>query len=216
MPLASTHLRFAIACSCSSPCEYGETGHGLTVSIFPSIINVWAAGVIADKVVEGPGWRWGAGMFSIIIPVLSIGLIAVLLMGALKARKKGLTEGIPSSWKLIKSRRSWIHLFWVMDLVGLLILAFALGLILLPLALGGGSAAKWRTADVITPLVIGVLLLPTFVFWEWKFARHPIFPAWAMRDRHVLVILLMSFLKAIGGSTRDAYMYYTLVVSFNQ
>lgn len=155
-------------------------------------------------------------MFSIIIPVVAIGLIAVLAMGALKARRKGYMEGIPSSWRLMKDPKSWVHLFWIMDFVGLMLLAFSLGLILLPLALGGGSKAKWQTANVIAPLVIGILLIPTFILWEWKYARHPIFPAWAMRDRHVLVILLIQFLKSIGGSTRDAYLYFTLVVSFNQ
>jgi SIT family siderophore-iron:H+ symporter-like MFS transporter len=107
-------------------------------------------------------------------------------------------------------------MFWVMDLVGLLFLAGALACILLPLTLGGGSAAKWKTAEVITPLIVGVLCLPAFAMWEWKMARHPIFPFHLMRDKHVMSILLISFLKNIASSTRDSYMYFTLVVSFNQ
>jgi SIT family siderophore-iron:H+ symporter-like MFS transporter len=155
-------------------------------------------------------------MFAIIIPVVAIGLVTVMVMGGMKARRKGLMEGIPSSWRLMKDPKSWVHLFWVMDLIGLILLAFALGLILLPLALGGGSAAKWQTGKVIAPLVVGILLIPTFIIWEWKGARYPIFPSWAMRDRHILVVLLIQFLKSIGGSTRDAYLYFTLVVSFGQ
>lgn len=155
-------------------------------------------------------------MWSIITPVFSLGLIGVFGWGSLKARRAGRMDGIPSAWQLLRSPKRWKHLFWVMDIIGLTLLAGAMALILLPLALGGSSAAKWKTANVIVPLVIGVLFLPLFAIWEWKFARHPIFPFHLMKDRHVMIILLISFLKNIASSTRDAYMYFTLVVSFNQ
>ncbi|CAK9783834.1 putative Siderochrome-iron uptake transporter [Cutaneotrichosporon oleaginosum] len=186
------------------------------VFIFPSIINVWAGGVIADKVVNGMGWRWGSGMWAIISPVVCFALIIIFQYLSYKARREGRMDGIPSTWKLLRSRAGWVHMFWIMDVMGLLFLAGALACILLPLALGGGSAAKWKTADVITPLVIGVLLLPVFAIWEWKWARHPIFPFHLMRDKHVMSILLIALLKNIASSTRDSYMYFTLVVSFNQ
>lgn len=184
--------------------------------VFPSIINVWAGGSIAEDVDEGPGWRWGVGMWSIIIPPIALGLYAVFAHGYLKARKAGLIDGIPSAWRLLRSGKAWKHLFWMMDLVGLTLLAGALALILLPLSLGGSSAEAWQTPKVLTPLCIGVLLLPAFAFWEAKYARHPIFPFQVMKDRHVIIILLIQFLNNIATSTRDAYLYTTLVVSFNQ
>lgn len=42
------------------------------------------------------------------------------------------------------------------------------------------------------------------------------FPIHIMRDRHVMFLLLLQFFKNIATSTRDAYLYFTLVVSFNQ
>lgn len=155
-------------------------------------------------------------MWAIIIPVASVGLVSVIGHGSLKARRAGLMEGIPSAWNLLRSGRRWKHLFWVMDIPGLTMLAGALACILLPLALGGGSAAKWQTAETIVPLVIGVLLLPLFALWESKYARHPIFPFQHMKDRHVMAIIVLNLLRNIAGSTRDAYMYFTLVVSFAQ
>lgn len=184
--------------------------------VFPSIINIWAGGVIANEVLNGPGWQWGIGMWAIIIPPFAVGLYVVLGRGSLKARRLGLLEGIPSPWALFRSGKHWKHMFWVMDVPGLFLLAAGLALILLPLSLGGSSAAKWRTAGVIVPLVIGVLCLPAFVLWEVKWARHPIFPVQAMKDRHVVFILLIHFLNSIAMFTRDAYLYFTLLVSFNQ
>lgn len=107
-------------------------------------------------------------MWGIIIPVLAMGVYAVLIRGTLKARKQGLLDDVPSAWTLLTTPRRWIHFFWVADVMGLVFLAAALALILLPLSLGGGSAANWKKPNTIVPLVIGVLLIPVFVFWEMK------------------------------------------------
>lgn len=40
----------------------------------------------------------------------------------------------------------------------------------------GGSDAPWVSARVLAPLIIGVLVLVVFVFWEGKFAKLPITP----------------------------------------
>lgn len=155
-------------------------------------------------------------MWSIVAPVCTLGVIAVFAWGAFRARRLGLMRGIPSAWGLLTSPKRWVHLFWVMDIPGLFFLAAGLALILLPLSLGGGVAAKWRSAECIVPLVIGVLCLPVFALWELRWARHPIFPFKHMKDRHVMIILILSFVKSIAGGTRDSYLYFTLIVSFNQ
>lgn len=113
-------------------------------------------------------WRWGAGMWSIIAPVSTVGVIAVFGWSSLRARRMGLLKNIPSAWGLFTTPSRWVHLFWVMDVPGLTLLAGALALILLPLSLGGGVSAKWVTAPVLTPLFIGVALFPAFAIWEWK------------------------------------------------
>lgn len=155
-------------------------------------------------------------MWSIVAPVCTLGVIAVFAWGSYKARRLGLMRGIPSAWGLFKSAARWRHLFWVMDIPGLFLLAAGLALILLPLSLGGGTSAKWRSAECIVPLVFGVLCFPLFALWEVKWARHPIFPFKHMKDRHIMIILLLSFVKSIAGGTRDSYLYFTLIVSFNQ
>lgn len=91
--------------------------------IYPSIINVWAGGVIADKVETGAGWRWGMGMWAIIIPVCAVALCAVLFFGKLRAKRQGRLEGIPTAWELVVKPKHWVSLFWACDIPGLFFLA---------------------------------------------------------------------------------------------
>lgn len=48
-------------------------------------------------------------------------------------------------------------------------------MILVPFTLAGGFEAQWKTAKVIAPLVIGVLLIPVWIVWERK-CQHPMVP----------------------------------------
>jgi hypothetical protein len=40
----------------------------------------------------------------------------------------------------------------------------------------GGYTYPWKSARVLCPLIIGILLIISFVLWEWKVAKNPIVP----------------------------------------
>jgi hypothetical protein len=40
----------------------------------------------------------------------------------------------------------------------------------------GGYTYPWKSAHVLCPLIIGILLIIAFVLWEWKGAKNPIVP----------------------------------------
>lgn len=40
----------------------------------------------------------------------------------------------------------------------------------------GGYTHPWKSAAVLCPLIIGILLIVAFVYWEWKGAKYPIVP----------------------------------------
>jgi MFS family permease len=40
----------------------------------------------------------------------------------------------------------------------------------------GGYTYPWRSAYVLCPLIIGILLIIAFVLWEWKGAKNPMVP----------------------------------------
>lgn len=56
----------------------------------PFIINTWISAEIANGVLNGGGWRWGYGMFAIMVPACLAPVIGALLWGQWKAKKANL------------------------------------------------------------------------------------------------------------------------------
>ncbi len=64
-------------------------------------------------------------------------------------------------------------------------------------SLGGDSPDGWRTPYVIVLLILGVLMIFGFVYWETKF-KYPLMPMWIWKDRDftlLLSILLLGFMS---------------------
>ena len=68
-----------------------------------------------------------------------------------------------------------VGLFWQLDVVGIILLIAVFGLILVPLTLAGGVQSTWSQGKIIAPLVIGVLCIPVWIWWE-KTCPHPMVP----------------------------------------
>lgn len=114
-------------------------------------------------------------MFAIIYPVCSLPLIAVLFIVRRRAKRSGKLESYKSSLELLGGQKLALELFWHLDVIGLILMIAMLACILVPFTLAGGVTAQWKTAKVIAPLVIGVLLVPVWVYWE-KRCPHPMLP----------------------------------------
>lgn len=65
--------------------------------------------------------------------------------------------------------------FWHLDVIGIILLIAMLACILVPFTLAGGVTAQWKTAKVLAPLVIGILLTPVWAYWE-RTCKHPMLP----------------------------------------
>jgi len=114
-------------------------------------------------------------MFAIIYPVCSLPLIAVLFIVHRRAKKSGQLESYKSSFELLGGRKLVIELFWHLDVIGVILLIAMLACILVPFTLAGGVTAQWKTAKIIAPLVVGVLLVPVWIYWE-RTCSHPMLP----------------------------------------
>lgn len=92
--------------------------------------------------------------------------------------KKNAVSDITRPYNLLQAT-AWKHLasslFWQLDIVGMVLLASALGLTLTPLSLAKREGFNWITAKVLVPLILGILCFPAFVLWE-KRAVHPMMP----------------------------------------
>jgi len=183
----------------------------------PFLINAWVSGNIQNSIQQVTTWRWGIGMWCIIFPVTCIPLFLSLISAEVRAKRAGLLKGVPSPFRSLGRADLWLDVFWQIDLIGLVLLAGMFITILLPFTLAGGAGTLWGTAKVIAPLVVGfVVLLPAFVVWELKFAKHPAVPFRLMRDRQILAGLSIACLLNTAWYTQGDYLYYTLFVSFNQ
>lgn len=156
-------------------------------------------------------------MFGIIFPAVAIPLLYSLVHAEIRANRSGMLAGIPSPLKALKTGHLWIDFFWQIDLIGLLLIAAVFSFILVPLTLAGGDGNQWATANIIAPLVVGVVIcIPAFVIWESKMAKHPIMPFYILKDRQVIAALSMALLLNTAWYTQGDYLYYTLRVAFNQ
>lgn len=183
----------------------------------PYLVTTWVGGNVAQAAMDGPGWRWGIGIFAIVVPAATIPLFASLTTAEVRAKRAGLLDGIVSPYRMVLTRAMWVDCFWACDILGLVLLALVLGLVLVPFTLAGGSAEVWRKASTIVPLVLGVVVaLPAFIVWEARGARHPLVPFRVLASRQVLSCIVIAILINLTWYTQGDYIYQTLLVSFGK
>lgn len=155
----------------------------------PNLITCWLAGPISQGFLDGPGWRWAYGMFTIMIPCVTLPLAGLLLSNFFKARKLGLTQRTDHGRTIIQSLLYYCEQF---DAIGLLLLSAGTALFLLPFNLYTIQARGWNSPLVISMLVIGIVLILAFIIWEARFARKTFIPYTLLKDRTVLGACILS------------------------
>lgn len=164
-----------------------------TIPNIPYLINVWIGPPITDSILEHSTWRWGYGMWAIILPAAFIPLATSLFINQRKAAKKGLLPPSPYAGQPIyaSARRLWLEL----DLFGLLLLSAAICLVLIPLTIAANASGGWSNPSIIAMLVVGGLCLIAFPLWERssKFAPHAFFPRRLFHNRNVLIGVAIAF-----------------------
>jgi SIT family siderophore-iron:H+ symporter-like MFS transporter len=180
----------------------------------PFIINTWVSGDVSEAVLDNITWRWGVGMWCIIYPVCALPLILSLAIVGRRARKQGHLDNYRSSFQALGARNFALELFWLIDVVGIILLIAVFALILTPLTLAGGFNAKWSSAHIVAPLVIGFLCVPVFILWEMR-APHPLVPFKLMKDRSVWAPMGIAFFLNFAWYMQADYLYTVLIVAFD-
>ncbi|KPM41438.1 hypothetical protein AK830_g5129 [Neonectria ditissima] len=180
----------------------------------PYLINTWIGGQVASAVLGTTTWQWGIGMWCIIYPVCTIPFISIMFIVGRRSSKK-LPPNAASVFLLKgEKQRLLVELFWKLDIIGILLLTASLSLTLIPLTLAGGETKKWKTAGILTPLILGILISPLFVAWERR-ASHPIMPLYLLRDRGIWAALGLSTFMTFSWYTQADFLYTVLIVSFD-
>ncbi|KAI7230265.1 MFS general substrate transporter [Hortaea werneckii] len=184
----------------------------VTLPDIPFLVNVWIGPPLADTILNRLSWRWGYGIWAIVLPVAFCPLALVLYLNQVKAERKGLLppslfQG-QSKWKTIKS--VWFEL----DAFGLLLICFGFSLILIPLTIG--KKTSWSDPSLIAMLVVGAVCVIGFPFWERSKTLAPkaFFPKGLAKNKTVVAGLAFAFFyfMAFYLSVYPYFQSYLLVV----
>lgn len=167
----------------------------LAISQTPFICTAFTTPYAVSSFVSGAGWRWGYGTFAIVTPVACLPLCGIFLYYQRKAEKMGLykrTESPVRGWY-----QTIVHYWIEFDMVGVFLLCAGFVLFLLPFSLATSVAGQWKSASIISMLVIGFVILCLFPVWERFGASKPFLPWDKLKDRTVFgSVLCISSLYA--------------------
>ncbi|CAE6422239.1 unnamed protein product [Rhizoctonia solani] len=186
------------------------------IPALPFIINTWVSGDLASAVLLHAGWRWGIGMWCIILPVCAVPVAGSVIYARRRAKHEGkLAPKLKSNNRGLVE--SFIELTWQLDIIGMILLAAMLSLVLLPLTLAGGTKDTWKSAHIIVMLVIGVVVcIPAFLVWEIKFAKYPAVPFSQFTNRTILAGMIVAIGLNMSWYLQGDFLYTVLAVSFDE
>lgn len=212
--------------------DFSTMNWRMTVSFIPAlpfIINTWVVGDVTSSLQANHSWSYAIGIWAFIFPLSCVPVLACFIHMYLKARKT-------PEWKLLldeaaatrrafqgsTAKRMWGHivwLYWHLDVIGVLLMVCVFGFILVPLTVAGVDSNKyklgtdqWKAGKIIAPLVIGFVLIPVFLLYESKVAKHPVLPLKLVKDRGVWSALIVGMFVNFVWYMPNDYMYTVLIV----
>ncbi|KAM6513039.1 hypothetical protein FSOLCH5_010736 [Fusarium solani] len=168
-----------------------------------AIPTLYAGTYLGEHMLLFSSWRWGYGMWSIILPVTAIPTISMMLWMGRRAKNIGL---ITERLSLLHGAPSGAvgkvkHIATQLDLIGALLLIGGLAMTLLPMTIAGRrNTDRWEEPSSIVLLIVGVLTFVGFLVWDGKFASNPIIPYRTIRERNVIIACTSVIVIAMSDS----------------
>ncbi|KAL8881552.1 MAG: hypothetical protein Q9198_001263 [Flavoplaca austrocitrina] len=183
-------LQYSLSVFVADTSSLRNRGLMLAFATSPNLITCWLAGPIASGFLNGPGWRWAFGTFTILVPVISFPLLGLFLYNYFKAKKLDLVPKRDGNGRTFI--HSFIHYARQFDAVGLLLLSGGVAMFLLPFNLYTLQARGWQSPLIICLLVFGICLIILFAVWERFLAPVTFIPYALLLDRTVLGACILS------------------------
>lgn len=180
----------------------------LSIATSPYIVTTWLGGPVSQSIIEGPGWRWGFGIFAVVVPVVVAPLTILFLYNQRKAQNQGLVKPVRISLRPEALKRYAIEV----DLLGIIILASGMALFLLPFSLYSYQKDKFRSPMIICMITFGGALLVFFTFWERYLAQKTFIPFELLMDRTVFCAGLMFVFVFFNSMVWGSYFFSMLQV----
>ncbi|KAJ5280917.1 siderochrome-iron transporter [Penicillium angulare] len=181
-------------------------GFAIGVSFAPYLLTPWISGFITESVVNGIGWRWGIGMFAILMPFGASFIITTLLYYQMQAKRKGLA---------VRQRTTVYDFCSQIDLGGVVLFSGGFALILVPLTLAATTTSKWRTPYLDALIAVGAVMLIVFPFYERLVSKYPFMPPSYFKNPTIALCLFLIATDSIGFSCTHTYLYTWATVARN-
>ncbi|KAF2768138.1 putative siderophore-dependent iron transporter [Teratosphaeria nubilosa] len=184
----------------------------VTLPDVPFLVNVWVGPVLAEEVLKHLTWRWGYGIWAIVLPLSFLPLGLTLWTAQRKAANRGVLPPSPfvgkTRWEAAKS------IWWEMDAFGLLMVCVGFSLVLIPLTIGFDKG--WRDPGYLVMLIVGACCIIGFPFFERSrvLAPRAFFPRALFKNRTALAGIAFAFFyfSAFYLSVFPYFQSYLLVV----
>ncbi|CZR65584.1 related to major facilitator MirA [Phialocephala subalpina] len=183
------------------------------ISYFPNMATTFAGPALAEAFYDNTTWRWAYGMFSTVLPVMCLPVILVLWRNQKKSKKLGIIEA-PQSGRTVW--QSFLHFSIEFDAIGVILFGVSLTIFLLPFTLASSAGKEWRSATVITMIMLGFVLLLLFVAYEKFFSPKAFIPFSLLKDRTVLGACLFNAAYSMGYFVWQTYYSSYLQVVHDQ
>ncbi|KAH1344071.1 hypothetical protein KXV68_002167 [Aspergillus fumigatus] len=181
-------------------------GFVYNIIYLPFLVTPWVSAFIVENVVNGIGWRWGIGMFAILMPSCASIIIISLLVFQHRAKKTS----------SVVYHRPSVHGFCSgIDLGGIAILTCGFSSLLIPTTLAATTTSRWKTPWIDALIVLGAVLLACLYPYEKYIAGNPVFPVRYFHTLSVLVPVALACIDNIGFGTTHTYLYAWSMVSHN-
>ncbi|EAW15364.1 MFS siderochrome iron transporter MirB [Aspergillus clavatus NRRL 1] len=179
----------------------------------PALISAFAGSKAAAEFLANVNWRWGYGVWAIILPVFALPIYLMLAYNLRRAERQGILvrEKNKREFNLqtISKTISWVIIEF--DLLGVVLFAGGFVVFLLPFTLASTAPHGWQTGYIIAMLVVGLVLIITFGFYEAYLAPVPFLNGKFLTDRTVLGACLLDMTYQISY-----YCYASYLTSFLQ
>ncbi len=82
-------LLYSISIFIADTTSLRNRGFMIAFSSSPNLITTWLSGPISQAFLNGPGWPWAFGTFSIVVPITTLPLFGLFVYNFRKAKKQG-------------------------------------------------------------------------------------------------------------------------------
>ncbi|KAJ6147625.1 hypothetical protein N7497_009607 [Penicillium chrysogenum] len=161
----------------------------------PFICTAFTGSLAANSIYAKYGWRWGYGIFCIVMPFVFLPLAMVF---------NGRTIG-----------QSIIHYIHEFDVVGAFFLMAGWVMFLLPFSLAQYGRSTYSSAKFIALIIVGVFTLGLFAAWEkWGARTH--FIRWELIKRPtILGACTLAAVLFFSFELWDQYFYNYILISYD-